>query len=202
MAMFANSEQPGSATSVRTRTIVVSGLLAAIQIVLGLTGLGFIPTPTGVNATILHIPTVVAGVVEGPIAGVAVGLIFGIFSFLRATNPAFADPLVAILPRLFPGLVAWAVFVALRRTNLAVAAAVAGALGTLTNTALVLGMGMLRGYFPPELAVTVATTNGPFEVLFAAIITPSQDPYSLFMMALPMYFFYEMAIVVGRVLKK
>ena len=171
MAMSASSEQPGPATSIRTRTVVVSGLLAAIQIVLGLTGLGFIPTPTGVNATILHIPTVVAGAVEGPIAGVAVGLIFGIFSFLRATNPAFADPLVAIVPRLFPGLVAWAVFAALRRFNLAVAAAAAGALGTLTNTVLVLGMGMLRGYFPPELAGTVATTNGPFEVLFAVIIT-------------------------------
>ena len=171
MATFANSDQPGSATSIRTRTIVVSGLLAAIQIVLGLTGLGFIPLPTGVNATILHIPTVIAGALEGPIAGVAVGLIFGIFSFVRATNPAFADPLVAIVPRLFPGLVAWAVFAALRRYNLGVAAAAAGALGTLTNTVLVLTIAVARGYFPPELAWTVAFTNAPGEIIVAAIIT-------------------------------
>lgn len=171
MALSARGDNPGSATSVSTRTIVISGLLAAIQILLGLTGLGFIPLPTGVNATILHIPAIIAGVLEGPIAGVAVGLIFGIFSFLRATNPAFADPIVAILPRLFIGLVAWAVFYALRRTNLAVAAAIAGLAGTLTNTVLVLGLGLMRGYFTPELVQTVAITNAPGELIVAAIIT-------------------------------
>jgi uncharacterized membrane protein len=172
MASFAAGES-GSATSVNTRTIVISGLLAAIQILLGLTGFGFIPNPSGVNATILHIPAIIAGVVEGPIAGFAVGLIFGIFSFLRATNPAFSDPLVAILPRLFIGLVAWAVFAALRRVNVPLAAAVAGLAGTLTNTVLVLGMGILRGYFPPELIATVAVTNVPWELLAAAIVTPA-----------------------------
>jgi sec-independent protein translocase protein TatC len=39
-------------------------------------------------------------------------------------------------------------------------------------------------------------------VVFAAIITPSQDPYSLFFMAGPMYLFYEMSIIIGRVLKR
>src|SRR3954468_3671451 len=39
-------------------------------------------------------------------------------------------------------------------------------------------------------------------VVFAAVITPSQDPYSLFFMAAPMYIFYEMSIVIGRLLKK
>src|SRR6266536_1552814 len=165
------SEQPaGSATTVSTRTIVVSGLLAAIQILLGLTGLGFIPLPTGVNATILHIPAIIAGALEGPVAGLLVGLIFGIFSLVRATTPTFADPLVAIVPRLFIGVVAWLVFVALRRVNLGVAAAVAGIAGTLTNTILVLGIGTMRGYFPPELAWTLALTNAPGEVIVAAIV--------------------------------
>ena len=39
-------------------------------------------------------------------------------------------------------------------------------------------------------------------VAFAAIITPSQDPYSLFAMAIPMYIFYEASIIIGRVLKR
>jgi sec-independent protein translocase protein TatC len=39
-------------------------------------------------------------------------------------------------------------------------------------------------------------------VTVAAVITPSQDPYSLFAMAIPMYIFYEGAIVIGRILKK
>ncbi len=39
-------------------------------------------------------------------------------------------------------------------------------------------------------------------VSVAAVITPSQDPYSLFAMAVPMYLFYEGAILIGRLLKK
>lgn len=39
-------------------------------------------------------------------------------------------------------------------------------------------------------------------VIFAAVITPSQDPYSLFAMAVPMYVFYEIVIIIGRVLKR
>ena len=39
-------------------------------------------------------------------------------------------------------------------------------------------------------------------VTFAAVITPSQDPYSLFFMAIPMYLFYEASIIVGKVLKR
>jgi sec-independent protein translocase protein TatC len=37
---------------------------------------------------------------------------------------------------------------------------------------------------------------------FAALITPSQDPYSLFLMALPLYAFYEICIIIGRVMKR
>lgn len=39
-------------------------------------------------------------------------------------------------------------------------------------------------------------------VVFAAVITPSQDPYSLLAMSVPMWLFYEAAILVGRVLKR
>ena len=39
-------------------------------------------------------------------------------------------------------------------------------------------------------------------VAFAAVITPSQDPYSLFFMAAPMVLFYEGSIVIGRILKR
>lgn len=39
-------------------------------------------------------------------------------------------------------------------------------------------------------------------VTFAAVITPSQDPYSLFFMAVPMYVFYEASIVIGRILHR
>jgi sec-independent protein translocase protein TatC len=38
--------------------------------------------------------------------------------------------------------------------------------------------------------------------VFAAVFTPSSDPFSMFAMAIPMYVFYEGAILTGRVLKK
>jgi len=39
-------------------------------------------------------------------------------------------------------------------------------------------------------------------VIFAAVITPSQDPISLFAMAIPMYLLYEASIIIGRLLKR
>ena len=38
--------------------------------------------------------------------------------------------------------------------------------------------------------------------LFAAIITPSSDPYTMCAMAIPMYLFYEAAIIIGRIAKR
>jgi sec-independent protein translocase protein TatC len=38
--------------------------------------------------------------------------------------------------------------------------------------------------------------------LFAAIITPSSDPYTMTAMALPMYLLYEVAIIIGRLTKR
>jgi sec-independent protein translocase protein TatC len=38
--------------------------------------------------------------------------------------------------------------------------------------------------------------------IFAAVITPSADPFSLILMAVPMYIFYEVAIIIGRLMKR
>lgn len=38
--------------------------------------------------------------------------------------------------------------------------------------------------------------------VLVAVVTPSQDPYSLFALAVPMYVFYEASIVVGRLAKR
>lgn len=39
-------------------------------------------------------------------------------------------------------------------------------------------------------------------VAFSAVITPSQDPYTLFFMAVPMYVLFEGSIILGRILKR
>jgi sec-independent protein translocase protein TatC len=38
--------------------------------------------------------------------------------------------------------------------------------------------------------------------VFAAVITPSSDPYTMLAMAIPMWLFYELAIIVGRLMKR
>jgi sec-independent protein translocase protein TatC len=41
-----------------------------------------------------------------------------------------------------------------------------------------------------------------FIAVFAAVITPSSDPYTMLAMTIPMVLFYEGAIIVGRLLKR
>ncbi|MGZ6347385.1 MAG: ECF transporter S component, partial [Anaerolineales bacterium] len=89
----------------------------------------------------------------------------------NATVPLFKDPLVSILPRLFIGVVAWLVYVGIRRKSEYLAVAVSAFLGTLTNTALVLTMAVVRNYMTPGVAWTVALTNGIPEAIVGMIVT-------------------------------
>ncbi|MCG0275780.1 MAG: ECF transporter S component [Thermosediminibacteraceae bacterium] len=148
------------------RSLAVAGVLGAISIVLGMTPLGFIPVPTAAgSATIMHIPAVLAGLLEGPITGGLVGLIFGLHSFIRMGSPLFADPVIAVLPRIMIGVVAHYSF------RLTGSVAVAAALGTLTNTVGVLGLAVLRGYIAVPVAWGIAVTHGLPEVVVAVLLT-------------------------------
>ena len=62
------------------RQLVIAGLLVGITVFLGLSGYGFIPLFT-INATILHVPTIIGAIVAGPKVGCMVGFFFGLFSF-------------------------------------------------------------------------------------------------------------------------
>ncbi len=154
------------------RKIVIAGVLSAIAILLGWTRLGFIPVPTAAgNATIMHVPAIVGGVLEGGIVGGIIGTLFGLFSFLQATVPMFKDPLVAVLPRILIGVTAWLAYVGLKRVNEYLALVVAAVVGTLTNTIGVLTMAVLRGYMAAGVAWTVGLTHGLPEIVVAAILT-------------------------------
>ncbi|SEN19614.1 ECF transporter S component [Lihuaxuella thermophila] len=154
------------------RKIVIAGVLGAVAILLGVTRLGFIPVPTAAgNATIMHVPAVIGGIVQGPVVGLIIGLIFGVSSFLNATIPLFKDPLVAILPRLFIGVTAYLTYAGFKRVSEFAAIGVAGFVGSITNTILVLTMAVIRGYLAPGVAVTVAVTNGLPEAVVSVIVT-------------------------------
>ncbi len=158
--------------SLSVRKIVISGILGAISILLGITRLGFIPVPTPAgHATIMHIPVILGGVLEGPVVGLITGLIFGLFSFLQPGAPFFADPLVSIFPRLFIGVVSYLVYYSTRKINTVLACILAGAIGSATNTVLVLGMATWRGYLPPEVSISIGVLHGVPELVVAAILT-------------------------------
>ena len=161
------------ARGLNVRRIAIAGVLAAISILLGVTRLGFIPVwNVSGTATIFHIPAIIGGVIEGPLVGSLVGLIFGIFSWLQSTSPLFKDPLVAIVPRLFIGVIAYYGYASLRKSNEYLALVMAGILGTVTNTTLVLGLGHLL--HPELISWAVMITIIPqaiVEIVIAVIIT-------------------------------
>ena len=101
----------------KIRKLVISAMLGAITIVLGLTPLGFIPLGI-MNATTMHIPVIIAAILEGPIVGAAVGLIFGVSSMVKAftmplpTSFVFWNPLIAVLPRVLIGVVSYYLYAA------------------------------------------------------------------------------------------
>ena len=164
------SSNPWSFT---TRRVVLAGVFSAITIILGLVPfLGFIPIPniTG-GATTETIPTILGGILGGPIVGFVSGLVFGLVSFLRSTTPLFKDPFVAILPRVFIGITAWATFASLVRVNRTLAAAAAGFVGAATNTVLVVTAIILRGYAPATVIIPLVLPQAIVEAIVAAILT-------------------------------
>lgn len=153
------------------RSIVVTGVLAAIAILLGVTRLGFIPVPNvSGNATIMHVPAIIGGVMQGPIVGMLVGGIFGVFSMLQDTTGLFVNPLVSVVPRLFIGVTAYYAYAAFRNRNEYLGLVAAGVVGTLTNTVLVVGALVGLNLLPIEIVWTLIP-QAIAEVVIATGIT-------------------------------
>jgi uncharacterized membrane protein len=160
----------------RTRKIVLTGILGAISIVLGITHWGFIPWLSGASLTVMHVPVIIGAILEGPWVGVAIGLIFGVFSLIQAavapTGPAdvwFTNPIVSVLPRLLIGPAAWFVWKLLKKWEIPALIA-SGIAGSLTNTILVLSALGLFGFLPWQVIATIAFANGLPEAAAAAIL--------------------------------
>ena len=171
------------------RKMAIIGVLAAISIMLSMTPLGFIPIGP-LNLTIMHIPVIIGAVLEGPLVGIIVGLIFGFTSLLRAitmptiTNFALINPLVSILPRLLIGIVAYYVYkLTIKLTkNTCVSGWITGVIGSLVNTIGVLGMiYILYGARYAEalgksasaaktLILTLVATNGVPEAILGGFV--------------------------------
>lgn len=70
-----------------TGYMVTLAMLCAVLLVMGMTGIGFIPLPV-IKATTMHIPVILGAVLLGPSAGAVLGGLFGLCSiWTNTTSP-------------------------------------------------------------------------------------------------------------------
>lgn len=144
----------------KTRYLVQLAMWTALTLLLAfIPNIGYIPIGP-FTVTIVHLPVIIGAIMLGPLAGAFLGFVMGITSVIQATMivpiTAFMfspfvpfgngwSLVVAILPRIFIGLVAAYLFRLIKRKDKHgyIAALAAGIAGSLTNTILVLGLGAL-----------------------------------------------------------
>lgn len=159
----------------RTRKIVIAGILSAISIFLGVTRLGFITLPWNLSLTIMHIPVIIGAILEGPVVGLVIGLIFGVSSMIQALttgsalDAVFTNPLIAVLPRLFVGPIAWLVWKGLQRWRV-IGLIAAGLIGSLAHTLMVLTAINLFAGISWAILGPVIFTNGIAEAVASAVL--------------------------------
>ncbi|MGM9627765.1 MAG: ECF transporter S component [Faecousia sp.] len=70
-----------------TRYMATLAMLCGVLLVMGITGIGFIPFPV-IKATTMHIPVILGAVLLGPSAGGVLGGVFGLCSiWVNTTSP-------------------------------------------------------------------------------------------------------------------
>ncbi len=139
--------------SERIRQMIVAAMLSAITALLVFTPIGMIQLPPPLLAvTTVHVPVLIAALVEGWWVGGFVGLVFGVCSMIRAWESGavgrtlcFGHRLRSVLPRCLCPVGAYAAYLLLKKLfregqlRDKLAAGIAAAVGAALNTVLVLG---------------------------------------------------------------
>lgn len=188
-----------------TSTMIQLALLIAIMIVMATVPfLGYIPLTPTIRATTIHIPVIIGAILMGPKAGALLGGVFGLTSLvtntinggvtafvftpfyqLGNTSGNFWSLVICFVPRILIGVVAGLIYQWIQKIDKSkiAACAIAGILGSLTNTILV--MGGIYLFFGREYAQAkeiafdtllkviggVIAVNGVLEAIVAAVIT-------------------------------
>ena len=142
-----------------TRYMAMLAMMCGVLLVMGMTGIGFIPLPV-IKATTMHIPVILGAVLLGPKAGAILGALFGFCSVWANTTtpgllsfafspfmtteglPGVAKSLwIAVGCRILFGVIAgwlWVVFRKIFRKEY-IALPVTAATATICHTLLVMG---------------------------------------------------------------
>lgn len=166
---------PENSNSGIIRKIVLSAALGSIVVILILSGFGFVPWLAGASLTILHIPVILAAVLQGYTSALIVGAVFGISSLIMAAiRPApgsfdflFVNPLISILPRLVFAFLAALIYKAMSKINDKFSVPFTAFVSSLIHTVLVLGILYIILFFAPmpenvEIAGEIQGTGESF----------------------------------------
>ncbi len=142
-----------------TKRMVTLAMLSGLLIVMGMTGIGFIPLPV-IKATTMHIPVILGAILLGPAAGAVLGGVFGLCSIYANTtapgllsfafspfmsNEGFAGVIkslwIALGCRILLGVIAGWLWKLLKKANLGdvYALPISAAAATVCHTLLVMG---------------------------------------------------------------
>lgn len=145
--------------SKKTQQMAFMAMFLAIEIILVVTPLGYIPIGP-LSATTMHIPVIIAGITLGKKTGAQLGFVFGLTSLIRATiqpgitsfcfspfvtigniSGNWTSILIALVPRILLGYLAGLTFEFLRKkiNNENIVVVSSALVGAVTNTLLVLG---------------------------------------------------------------
>jgi len=173
-------------------------LLVAIIILLTFTPLGYITLPF-IAATTIQMPVIIGAVMMGPMAGLALGIAFGLSALCKALMMPGADPVatailsynfflyavIAIVPRGLMGWLSGLLFAGLNKTlpnQRLISYGITGFVGSMLNTIFYLGSlwlmasGIVAEVYSMDISgvgamvMTVAATAGIPEAIVSCVI--------------------------------
>ena len=133
-----------------TRFLVELAVLIAIELLLEITGLGYLKTGP-LEFTIMQVPVIIGAIVLGPLAGAILGTVFGLTSFWQCFGKSvfgatllglspFSTFIVCVIPRLLMGLLCALVFKWLKgMKKTLLRCGISDLCGALFNTVLFMG---------------------------------------------------------------
>ena len=182
------AEKPKMTKKSKVLALCEFGMLAAIEIVMSVTPLGYLNLPF-LAASLLSIPVAIGAIMIGPWASTLLGLIFGITSFIKgfsSTSPLTIAMYAASVPGSFVVSVIGRVLMGLC-TGLLVKAAqkitgrksmadnIVGSLAApLLNTFFFMGLLMLIFYHSPYIQNLIETTGVSNPFLLVAMMVGTQ----------------------------
>ncbi len=174
----------------KTRRLVLTAFFVAIELVLMLTPIGYIPIGP-VRATTMHIPVILSSMLMGSGTGAFMGFVFGLTSLLKNTfeptatsfvfspfitiggiHGNFASLLIVFVPRILMGWLSGTMYQFLKKKTGKdmLSCSISAAFNTILHTVLVMG-GIYVFFAEPYAAAQAIAADAVIGVIMAVIMS-------------------------------